>query len=146
MKAKSRRRQLAPVGTVRSIFRIETSKSLLPRTFGPESSVPDPPSLLGSSASAASPLVMIPKVVPFVGIGPSAVDVPFGRFNGGTATNDAPVTAAGLAIIAAASAAAPALSDVTGVTAGAATVMVRVATFESVTPSLACHVKLSPPV
>ena len=57
---KSTDRQFLPLGTVKSTFRIVTSRSVPPRTAAPPS---DPPALgvtFGSSASVASPLVRMP--------------------------------------------------------------------------------------
>jgi hypothetical protein len=57
---KSTDRQLALLGTLTSILRIVTSRSLFPRTAPPVSFAPLLPVVFGSSAMVASPVVSMP--------------------------------------------------------------------------------------
>src|SRR4051794_11682707 len=63
-KRKSTERQLALLGTLRSSFRIVTSRSLLPRIAPPPSLAPEFEAVLGSSARVASPVERIPYRLP----------------------------------------------------------------------------------
>ncbi len=115
---KSNARQLLPAGTLTPIFRIVTSKSLVPRTFEPPSLAPLLPLSFGWSASVASPEVRIPNDEPAVGNPASgAFSTPFGVPAGGTASNAVPaeLSWAGSAAIACASVSASAALPPTGV-------------------------------
>src|SRR4051794_17012997 len=100
---KSTVRQFAVTGTLRSILRIVTSMSLVPRTVPPPSLAPSPIPELEASARVALPELRIPYVAPAVGNDARAVEaMAFGVPKGGTETKAAPVTVLGSAAIAAA--------------------------------------------
>src|SRR5438067_9548110 len=122
-KRKLKLTQLAPFGTLRSILRMLTSKSVSPRTLPPPSSAPEFGERFAVFARFTSPVVMIPNVEPFVGNELKLVlATPLGLPLGGIATNEAPVTIPGAAAIALATCKAPSLVPGTASTPVAASV------------------------
>ena len=100
-KRKSSERQFGPTGTLRSTLRTVTSKSVLPRTFGPTSFAPLFGAEFGVSASVASPLVRIAYVDASVGKPPRlVVCTSCGSPFGGCETKLAPATIPGVCAIA----------------------------------------------
>jgi hypothetical protein len=92
-KRKSTDTQFAFPGTVRSTFRIVTSRSELPRTAPPPSFAPLLPVEFGVAASVASPVVSMPKLPPVSGKDVSGVsETAVGLPVGGIVTKLAPVT------------------------------------------------------
>src|SRR5882672_12740596 len=90
-------RQLAPSGTSRSIFSMDTSKSVSPRIEVPPSLADALGAVFGWSAKAALPVVRMANVPPLTG-NPARGELPMpcGVPWGGIVVKAAPVTIAGL--------------------------------------------------